>query len=989
VINSQYALKNRLVAGFALISSFIVYLLTMADTVPYWDSGEFIASSFILGVPHPPGSPLYLIIGRLFSLIPFNADIAYRVNLISPIISALAVMLLYLSIVKIIAQYRGQIKDKSDALIAFGGALTGSMIFAFTDSHWFNAVEAEVYAMSTFFTAIVVWLILHWSERAHKKGNERYLLIIVYMIGLAIGVHLLNLLALPFIAMVIYFRKFDFKLKTFLATIFITLGVYVFINHGIINGLPKLLGSIGLNMVVLITISIFTGMVFSIIYHKKIFSIILTSIVLILIGYSSYGTIFIRSGQNPNIDENNPETVEQAIAYMERQQYGQMFQLPRRYNGLLPMHQVVGNPVGGSYTPAQKREYKFHRLDKQLTYFWDYQIIKMYWRYFLWQFAGRGSSMEPGISSFGANSRQDGVDWFQFGLPLAFLLGVFGLVYHFQRDRKMAISVLTLFLMMGVAIIFYVNQDNPQPRERDYSYVGSFFAFSIWIGIAAAGLGEKLKQLLKNKPYVNRVLSATIILLILLVPAVMLKANYREHDRSGNRIAWDYSYNLLQSCEPNAILFTNGDNDTFPLWYLQEVEGIRTDITVANLSLLNTKWYISQIRDLRKRNLRNAGQEVTNFLNMSDDQINTIASGLMPWPPEGNPKGLVSIPVSGDSQNPEGVMKWEIKPTYGNVALMVKDMMILRIILDSQGEYPVYFAVTVPGSNRLGLDPFLEMEGLVYKVMSHKVNRSRPINVNKMWTNLITDSGSEIWNKNFSSAEWKALEGELWFRDYKPGYLFRNLGLSQIYYFPLTNVRLLQNIRSAYMQLAAHFYMRFRDLNSTGDSTSTERLEAQEKALTVLNKMADNIPVNTIPYDSKDLYYQVGRIYGELGEKAQLKTIMDNLMIRKDLDLRDRIDFAQVYVSELDSIEFGKEIFEELYYSYLNIEQAVEDGESVDNNVWQEWRSSYSKLVSALVYTYKKLGQTQEAELLLDEWVKRNPNDPVAKKLLEEIKSSL
>lgn len=986
MIDSQYARKNRFVAAFTLVFSFIVYLLTMADTVPYWDSGEFIATSFILGVPHPPGSPLYLIIGRLFSMIPFNADIAFRINLISPIVSALAIMLLYLSIVKIISQYRGAIKDGTDALIVFGGALVGSMTFAFTDSHWFNAVEAEVYGMSTFFTAIVVWLILHWSERADEKGNERYLLIIVYMLGLAIGVHLLNLLALPFIALVIYFRKFNFKWKTFLATILITLGIYVFINHGIINGIPKLLDSLGLNLVLGITVATFAGMVISIRYGKRLSSIILTSIVLILIGYSSYGTIFIRSGQNPNIDENNPETVKSAIAYMERQQYGQMFQLPRRYNGLPPMHKVVGNPAGGSYTPAQERKYKFHRPDKQLAYFWDYQINKMYWRYFLWQFAGKGPSHEAGVTAFGANQRQAGVDWFQFGLPLAFLMGVFGFVYHFQRSRKQAFSILTLFLMMGIAIIFYVNQDNPQPRERDYSYVGSFFAFSIWIGIAAAGLGEKLKEFLKNKSYLNKGLSLLLILQFILLPTVMLKANYREHNRSGNRIAWDYSYNLLQSCEPNAILFTNGDNDTFPLWYLQEVEGIRKDITVANLSLLNTEWYIRQIRDLRKRNLKILGQEETFFINMSDDQITTIASGLMPWPPEGNPKGLVSIPVGRDSQNPEGIMKWEIKPTYGNVALMVKDMMILRIILDSQGNYPVYFAVTVPGSNRLGLDPFLEMEGLVYRVKGHKVSRDRPINLEKMWANLITENGSETWNKDFSAAQWKDLEGDLWSRFYKPGYLFRNLGLEEIYYFPLTNVRLLQNIRSAYMQLAAHYYLRFRDLDLKGDKTSEEALENKKKALVVLDKMADNIPVSTIPFDSKDLYYQVGRIYGELGRKSQLKTIMDDLMTRKDLNLRDRIDFGQVYVSELDSIEIGKRIFEDLYYTYLNMEQARENGKTVNNNIWEEWRGSYSKLVSALVFTYKKMGQMEEAELILAGWLDRNPNDPVAKKLLEELK---
>ena len=213
----------------------------MADTVPYWDSGEFIATSYILGVPHPPGSPLYLIIGRVFSMIPFNPDIAFRLNLISPIVSALAIMYLYLSTVKLISNYRGKIQSQMDSIIVFGGSLVGALTFAFTDSHWFNAVEAEVYGFSTFFTAIVVWLILHWAERADEKGNERYILIIAYMLGLATGVHLLNLLALPFIALIIYFRKFDFSYKGFLITTIITGVVYLVINAGIINGMPCLL----------------------------------------------------------------------------------------------------------------------------------------------------------------------------------------------------------------------------------------------------------------------------------------------------------------------------------------------------------------------------------------------------------------------------------------------------------------------------------------------------------------------------------------------------------------------------------------------------------------------------------------------------------------------------------------------------------------------------------------------------------------------------
>ena len=288
MIHTDYIRLNRIFAAVALTLSFLVYLFTMADTVPYWDSGEFIATSYILGVPHPPGSPLYLIIGRVFSMLPFNPDIAFRVNLISPVVSALAIMYLYLSTVKLISNYRGMIRNQMDAVIVFGGSFIGALTFAFTDSHWFNAVEAEVYGFSTFFTAIVVWLILHWMERADEKGNERYILIIAYMIGLATGVHLLNLLALPFVALIIYFKKFDFSYKGFLITTAITGAVYLIINVGIINGMPKLVNAIGLNLVIILCLLIFGGMIWTVILKKFQITLGLLSIVLVFNGANLY-----------------------------------------------------------------------------------------------------------------------------------------------------------------------------------------------------------------------------------------------------------------------------------------------------------------------------------------------------------------------------------------------------------------------------------------------------------------------------------------------------------------------------------------------------------------------------------------------------------------------------------------------------------------------------------------------------------------------------
>ncbi|MFC1760350.1 DUF2723 domain-containing protein, partial [Candidatus Neomarinimicrobiota bacterium] len=398
-------------------------------------------------------------------------------------------MLLYLIIVKVVVHWRKSVSNINDVIVVFGGALVGALAFAFTDSHWFNAVEAEVYAMSTFFTAIVVWLILHWSERAEEKGNERYILIIAYMVGLAIGVHLLNLLALPFIALVIYFRKQEFEWKSFIITVLLTGITFLLIHNGIIKGLPRLASSAGLFAVVAVIIALVGAMIWAVVSHKQILSIIFTSFVLIVIGYSTYTMVFIRSNQNPAIDVGEPNTIQSAIAYMEREQYGSVSQLPRKYDGLPAKYEAVGRPeFEQDFSSKQNQAYRFYNMGKQWQFFANYQVKKMYWRYFLWQFAGRGPSTEPGVTDFGANTAQDGVKWMQFGLPLAFFLGLGGMFFHFQSDKKAAFTILTLFFITGLAVIMYLNQDNPQPRERDYSYVGSFFAFSIWIGLGAAAI---------------------------------------------------------------------------------------------------------------------------------------------------------------------------------------------------------------------------------------------------------------------------------------------------------------------------------------------------------------------------------------------------------------------------------------------------------------------------------------------------------------------
>ena len=977
MINSRNNRLNRIIAGIIFLVSFLVYYDTMAPTVSFWDCGEFIATSHTLGVPHPPGSPLFLIIGRVFSMIPFSPDIAFRVNLISVFVSALAVMLLYLIIVKIIAHWRGGIKENSDVIIAFGGALVGALTFAFTDSHWFNAVEAEVYSMSTFFTAIVVWLILHWSERAEEQGNERYILIIAYMIGLAIGIHLLNLLALPFIALIIYFRKQSFEWKSFLITIGITGVTFVIIHNGVIKGLPKLASEIGVFGVVVAVLIVFGIMIWSIVNKQQLLSIVFTSMVLILIGYSSYTIIFIRSGQDPVIDENDPETVTAAVSYMEREQYGQVGRFPRRYKGIPAQHEVVGAPANGQkYSVSQKRKYMFYNVSKQWDFFWNYQVKKMYWRYFLWQFAGRGNSTEPGVTAFGANNRQDGVDWSQFGLPLAFILGLAGMIYHFYRDEKEAFSMMTLFFLTGLAIIIYLNQDNPQPRERDYSYVGSFLAFSVWIGVGAAAIVENIIKKIKTENIGHRLGIAVILLQVVLIPFAMVRANYHEHDRSGNYVAWDMSYNMLQSCEPHGIIFTNGDNDTFPLWYLQEVEGMRKDVTVANLSLLNTPWYIRQLRDSRPKG--------EGFINLTDDQILGLTSGLTPWKTQ-----KIQIAVEGDPQNADGYIEWVLKPTFANQALKVQDMMILRIINDAKWKYPIYFAVTVSPTNKIGLDKYLDMEGLTFRLRSHKVDA---INPGKMQDYLMTELGDSTWSTNFSQSSLLQVDSgqnkSFWSKDYQPGYLFRNLGNENVHYNPQI-IRLLQNYRSAYMQLAVHYFFDYQKLNRKEDADPEEVEMLRLRVKETLDQMEKNLPERTIAIESKDLYFQIGQIYSEIGEKVRLRHILDNLESRRNLSVQDRIRYGQTYIQDLEDYEKAKRIFKDLYDSYLEIENAVKSSglkrTGINQKTWNEWQKNYGDIVSTLVLTYQEMNMKSEAELVLTSWLERNPGDINAKKMLEDV----
>ena len=865
---------NQILIVLSFIVPFFIYFLTMAPTVSLWDCGEFISTSIILGVPHPPGTPLYLLIGNFFAQIPLLNDLGARVNLVSPIASALSIMFLYMIIVQLITKFTKE-ENTTIYLAAFIGALT----FTVTDSQWFNAVEAEVYALSTFFTAIVVWLILKWSSSLNQNTKVKYIILISYCIGLAIGVHLLNLLALPFIGLIAFYqlnKSNIIKPKHYLMLSGITGLIFLIIYKGIIKGLPSIANKISdpiilyifLIITIIATIMInmkldkkithITMIIFSFsllfitanelfvedytqllknktqeiqsysyhlnenqasIYDKflsapneeaktfyymdiiqngiksdvtnwvikntemqiehynetginyfnllttqtllnvlkmllmlavgiiallkfkkesenyyQISRLIITCTMMVLLGYSTYSMIFIRAQQNPKINYNNPEDIKSAYQYINRDQYGQWSILDRKTS--MVINSQGNNESWKRYTKNPKKV-----TQEEVTEFvWNYQFKEMYLRYFAWQFIGKEDWNER---SWTRNSLDgtplmsmrplQGVDIWRYGLPLAFLIGLFGIFYHFKRDPKRALSVLTLFILTGLAIVVYLNQSDPQPRERDYAYVGSFFAFAIWIGIGSYGLISEIKQ----KFHFNSKIVALILLISM--PMMMGFKDWYEHDRSNRYEAWDYAYNLLNSCEPNGILFTNGDNDTFPLWYMQEVEEIRQDVKIVNLSLLNFPSYIRQLDEhspsLNMFNLNADQKNKDDYLAVveSENYEKLMEYAFIHWL-----KNDYTISIKTESGKN---FNWQFSPgTYG---LGLTNITIMRIIETCFDKNPIYFSTTT-GNNNLGLDDYLMQEGLVYRLTNQKNSTPMDIrmNINKT-IQMITKANGE------------------------------------------------------------------------------------------------------------------------------------------------------------------------------------------------------------------------------------------------------
>jgi len=668
----QYKKINLLLGWVSFAIALFVYLLTLEPTVSLWDCGEFIASSYKLQVGHPPGAPLFMILGRVFSLFTSNTEkVAMMINAVSAFASAFTILFLFWTIshlLKKIVLDASKSASRANMIIVLGGSFVGAMAYTFSDTFWFSAVEGEVYATSSLFTALVFWAILKWENVAKEPGANRWLILIAYLIGLSIGVHLLNLLAIPAIVLVYYFKKSPQVTRNgILKALGVSVVILLLIMYGIIPGIVKVAtvvekfftNTVGLHYNVGVVIYVFlllSALIYGIYrtqYLKKniLWNTVLLAITVMVIGYSSYALIVIRSLAGPPMNENRPENVFALLSYLNREQYGDRpLILGHQYNAEVedlvykkPVY--ILNKEENRYEIAYRkpevvmegskvllpRMYSRNGTHRQayqefgtikdpanpsfidnLEFLFRYQIGHMYLRYFMWNFTGRQNDIQghgnvvngnwiSGISFLDSarigpqkmlpdQMREHPARNTYFFLPL--LLGLVGMFSQLDKRPRDFLVVMSLFLLTGVAIVIYLNQTPYQPRERDYAFAGSFYAFAIWIGMGVAGLSQVLQSKL------NANLSAILATLISLVavPALMATQNWDDHDRSGRYTARDIAKNYLNSCSNDAVLFTVGDNDTFPLWYVQDVEGVREDVRIVNMMLFNMDWNIDQAR---------------------------------------------------------------------------------------------------------------------------------------------------------------------------------------------------------------------------------------------------------------------------------------------------------------------------------------------------------------------------------------------------------
>ncbi|MEI6554274.1 MAG: DUF2723 domain-containing protein [Paludibacter sp.] len=916
----RFKLLNNISGWVTFVIALATYMLTLEPTASFWDCPEFISAAFKLDVGHPPGAPFFMLTGHLFSLFAKDpTQVAYMVNAITAVCSAFTILFLFWTITHLAKKI--VIKTDEDYTTAnvigiLGAGLVGALAYTFSDTFWYSAVEAEVYGFSSLFTALVFWLILKWEDVADEPGSDRWLIFIAYMMGLSIGVHILNLLVIPVMVLVYYFRKHTPTVKGALVALVAGIIILAAVLYGLIPGFIEVAGwfellfvnklgfafNTGLYVYILLTISfiiwgvyesytnrnylrmaiafiasvslvgvpffgnhiilgiiIIAGLGAFFFFRKqnikaRWLNTILLMIAVVSIGYSSYAIIVIRSTSNPTMDQNNPDNVFSLKYYLNREQYGDtpllygavysapvklrvegnmcvpeekigeptytkkpktsesdkdeyiitgykrdyvmddrfMMVFPRMYS-TTPQHidaykqwaRIEGERIDYDYCGQQKSDIKPTFIEN-MRFFFEYQVGFMYWRYFMWNFSGRQNDLQ----SYGELEHGNWITGISFidnlligdqtKLPselknnkghntfylLPLLLGILGMlfmIYSGKNGMEGFWLILFLFLITGLAIVIYLNQTPYQPRERDYAYAGSFYAFCIWIGFGVLGI---IKGVDKYFPKVPRTAVAALAAIVCLgVPALMAQQNWDDHDRSNRYTCRDFGQNYLASCKPNAIIFTNGDNDTFPLWYNQEVEGKGTDIRVCNLSYLQTDWYIEQMKrgayksaplpiSWKPKDFVAGKNEVLwvedilqkpldmktafDFILSSDSSTKMKGEAFIP-------AKQLFLPIDAQEVIKNGALPEkrasEIIPQI-NVDLKRRltksELMILELLKENHWKRPIYFAVTVGDDYYLGLNDHFELTGLAYQILPVGVKGAGSgVNVDEMYDNMM------------------------------------------------------------------------------------------------------------------------------------------------------------------------------------------------------------------------------------------------------------
>jgi len=861
----QFKKLNNIVGWIVFAIATATYLLTIEPTASWWDCGEFISTSYKLEVGHPPGAPLFMILARFFILFAFGnaAKAAIMVNILSALMSSFTILFLFWSITHIARkipiilgnEVSGEMTMARTITILGAGAI-GALAFSFTDSFWFNAVEGEVYASSSFFTAIVFWMALKWEEAADEKYGNRWLVLVAYFMGLSIGVHLLNLLTIPSIVFIYYFRKHEVTTKGMILWSALSIIILGFVQYGIIPGIPILATKFELLFVngfglpfnlgsVVFAILTIGLLAYGIYYTYKKGHALLNTVILfvtvIIIGYSSFAIVVIRSAADPVLDENSPDNAFNLLSYLDREQYGdrpllygQYFNAPvtkqdygsETYTPLGKKYVVTDRKIEYSYDPrfetffprmyssesSHIRAYKVWSnfvgvplsverngnnetirrptFLENLRFFFSYQVGHMYIRYFMWNFAGKQNDIQ-GHGGFTKGNWISGIKFIdewrlgpQDNLPdylannkgknkyflLPFLLGIIGLLYLYNVHKRYFWVVLLFFFFTGLAIILYLNQTPYQPRERDYSYAGSFYAFAMFIGFGVMSIVNYLAK--KFNPQTTAI--AVSFVCLLAVPCVMGAQNWDDHDRSGRYSVRDWASDYLNSCDENGMILTFGDNDTFPLWYCQEVEGIRTDVRVINMSLLGTDWYINQ---MKRRAYLSAPVPFTipyeKYIQGTNDYLPVVekmkesvdVQKVLDFILSDNPQTKldyddqklsyiptrhIRIPVDAEKVLAAGVVKKEdsakivkfIEVTLSKNYITKADFLIFDLLAHYDWKRPFYFASSAGHDEFMGLEEYFQLEGFAYRLVPIKTpitddEVAGRVNYEKMYDNVM------------------------------------------------------------------------------------------------------------------------------------------------------------------------------------------------------------------------------------------------------------